>query len=67
MPRKKLLVQEARAGLDELRQHVLKELQAPPASSYREQFRARARKRAKTRRHSSAKPDSQPPTPHPSQ
>lgn len=52
MPRKKLLVENARAGLNTLRQHVLNEMQVPP-ESYREQFRTLARQRVLTAHHQS--------------
>lgn len=63
MPRKKLLVEDARVGLDMLRQHVLKELNATPASSYRDQFRMLARKRVNAMLDSADQRE--PATPHP--
>lgn len=64
MPRKKLLVEDARAGLNALRQHVLNEMQGTPAS-YRDKFRVLARTRAKTMNQQAAESASQPSTPRP--
>ena len=45
MTRKKPLVEDARKGLDALRNQLFDDMRKSPAGSYRDQFRSLARKR----------------------